>query len=79
MLMICRGLQKALGVETTEALRGQLLAEAVQGRSSGLVGGLLRDAQPLADLGVAVAQRPQLVTPQPWLAGARPDASARAQ
>ena len=54
-LMIGRGLQKALGVETTEALRGELFAEAAQGRSGGFVDGLLRDAQPLADLGVTVS------------------------
>ena len=52
---LIRRAQKSLGVETSEALSGQLFPEAVQGRNGGLVDRLLGDAQPLANLGVAVS------------------------
>ena len=54
--MICRGLQKTFGIEAAEALGGQLFPEAVQGGGGGFVGGLLRDTQLLADLGVAMSR-----------------------
>lgn len=51
----CGCLQKAFGVEAAEALVGQLLPETVKGCGGCLVDSLLGDAQPLTDLGLAVA------------------------